>query len=109
MAGRENGRPPLRAAFASGYAALEKLLDDYDSEEAIGVAGTGSEEELILEPICGSSAAELNAPQSIDGDRRARCIPQRAHEFTSDMIEGVDGASAGVVRNQKGVAESSEI
>ncbi len=53
--------------------------------------------------------AELNSPELIDTDYVTIYILQRADELAGYGVEGVDGAAIGVVRDEQGVAEFSEI
>jgi hypothetical protein len=86
-----------------------RSLGDNHSEKAISIFWTGSEEELVLQTIRGCSTANLNASESADGEWLAKRIGQGANELTGAAIESVDGAGAGVVRDQESTAESSEI
>src|ERR1700731_3172090 len=95
-------RPPARAAFV--LTTLPRLFTDYLEfvdypEVAIGVAGAGRKEELILLAVQRRSASELDSPEPADLDCVAGGVLDRALEFSSRQAIAIDCAGAGVVRD----------
>ena len=70
---------------------------------------TGRKEELVRPAVFGRSAPELNSPKLVDRDDLAGRVLNRADVLASHGIEAVDVAVVGVVRDQQGVAERTEI
>ena len=102
-AAREGG--PWRAV-ANGFALLSGNHAEQSSEIIVGASG---EEEVICRTIGAGSVTKLNCPELVYVDHVAIVVLQGANELAGNGIEGIDGAGVGIVRNEQGVAEFSEI
>src|SRR5258708_14781625 len=84
---------------------------DYTECAIAVIVVAGSEEELIGIAVRARRAAlaELNAPDVVDLDGFAGCIPQRAEERAAPPIKGVDASARSVVGDQECIAHRPKI
>src|ERR1035441_3118108 len=103
--GKKEGRPHRRPS----YWTPRTLLNEVDhSEVPVRVARAGRKEQLVRLPVQGRSAAELEAPQSVNCDRLPCRVLDRAHQFSRSQVVSVDVPGRRVVRNQQRAAQSSK-
>src|SRR5579863_3251664 len=111
---------PTSAIFAKGGKCLStdnarqmllRLLfkRDHTEQTVHVVVGSGSEEQLIRLAIVRSAPAELDSPKLVNLNRLACGILDRTYKLPSLEIKSIDGSGVGVVRDQKSIAQRTEI
>jgi hypothetical protein len=109
-----DSNPAPRAAIVQTTASIDhltiKLLECDHAEQSVQTfLRSRRKVELILLPVGCCPTAKVDCPKLTDLNRFVRGVHNGPHKLSSREIEAVDGASVGVVGNQKSIAQRTEV
>src|SRR6266567_7961461 len=107
--GTRDVRHPAARPGRSSQPRSALLEDDLPEQSRQIVVRTGGKEERVLVAIRAEAITEVDRPKLVNVDYIAIGVLNGTHELPVDGVEGVDGASISIIRDQQRIAKRTEI